>query len=79
MATYTGVDLSKILGGQTKILGRKVIKSDKCMGVSQSLGACAQAARSKSTPMAAFISLPFSILTYPCELLHVEAWYSVSP
>ncbi len=34
----TGVDLSKILGGQTKILGgQKVVKSDKCMGVSQLL------------------------------------------
>ena len=36
---YTGVDLSKILGGQTKILeGLKVVKSDKCIGVSQLLG-----------------------------------------
>jgi len=35
-----GVDLSKILGGQTKIYGgQKVVKSDKCMGVSQLLGA----------------------------------------
>ena len=41
----TGVDLSKILGGQTKILwGQKVVKSDKCMGVSQLLGARARAA-----------------------------------
>jgi len=30
--------LSKLLGGQTKILGEKVVKSDKCMGVSQLLG-----------------------------------------
>jgi len=31
----TDVDLSKILGGQTKILGgQKLIKDDKCMGVS---------------------------------------------
>src|SRR6218665_2237678 len=39
---YTGVDLSKILGGQTKILGgQKVIKSDKCMVDSQLLeGTC---------------------------------------
>src|SRR6218665_1973585 len=30
----TGVDLSKILGGQTNISGgRKVLKCDKCMGV----------------------------------------------
>ena len=37
----TGVDLSKILGGQTKISGAhiaKVVKSDKCIGVSQLLG-----------------------------------------
>jgi len=35
----TGVDLSKILGGQTKILGgQKVVKSDKCMGVFQLFG-----------------------------------------
>src|SRR6218665_3367948 len=30
--------LSKILGGQTKILGGRRWKSDKCMGVSQLLG-----------------------------------------
>ena len=35
----TDADLSKILGGQTKILGRKVVKGDECMGVSQLLGA----------------------------------------
>ena len=46
----TGVDLSKILGGQTKILEGKVVKSDKCMGASQLFGARAQAAP-KSTPM----------------------------
>ena len=41
----TGIDLSKILGGQTKIFGgQKEIKSDKCMGVSQLLGARARAA-----------------------------------
>ena len=41
----TDVDLSKILGGKTKILGgQKVVKSDKCMGVSQLTGACARAA-----------------------------------
>jgi len=38
MILSIGVDLSKILGGQTKILGEKVVKSDKCMGVSQLLG-----------------------------------------
>src|SRR6218665_2211252 len=36
---HTGVELSKILGGQIKILGGKMIKSDKCMGVSELLGA----------------------------------------
>ena len=30
----TDVDFSKILGGQTKIFGGKVVKSDKCIGVS---------------------------------------------
>ena len=41
----TGVDFSKILGGKTKILReQKVIKSDKCMCVSQLLGARARAA-----------------------------------
>jgi len=42
----TGVDLSKILGGQTKILGEKVIKCKcyKCMRVSKLLGARARAA-----------------------------------
>jgi len=39
--------LTKILGGQTKILWGKVVKSDKCMGVSQLLGARARAALSK--------------------------------
>src|SRR6218665_2146122 len=35
----TGVDLLKILGGKTKILeGQKMVKSDKCMGLSQLLG-----------------------------------------
>ena len=40
----TGVDLSKILGGQTKILAGKGDKSDACMGVYQLLGARARAA-----------------------------------
>ena len=34
----TGADLSKILGGQTKLLGGKVVKSDTCLGVSQFIG-----------------------------------------
>ena len=42
--------MSKILSGQTKIRGEKVVKSDKCMGDSQLLGACARAAP-KFTPM----------------------------
>ena len=35
--TFTGVDLSKILEGQTQILreGQDVVKTDKRMGVSQ--------------------------------------------
>jgi len=49
---FTGVVLSKILGRQTKVLGGKVVKSDKCMRVSQLLsGARARAAPPKSTPM----------------------------
>ena len=36
--SITGVDLSKILGGQTKILGEKGGISDKYMGNSQLLG-----------------------------------------
>ena len=34
----TGVDLSKILGGNQNIGGQKVVKSDKFMGISQLLG-----------------------------------------
>ena len=38
MNVGTGLDLSKILGLQTRILReKKVIKSDKCMGVCQLL------------------------------------------
>ena len=33
--SITGVDLSKILGGQSKILGETVGKSDKSIGISQ--------------------------------------------
>src|SRR6218665_956680 len=40
----TGIDLSKILVGKPKYWGQKVVKSDKCMGVSQLLGARARAA-----------------------------------
>ena len=39
----SGLDLSKVLGGQTKILGGKVVKSEKCMGVSQLLEVRARA------------------------------------
>jgi len=34
----TVVDLSKILEGKTQIFGENVIKTAKCMGVSQLLG-----------------------------------------
>ena len=51
ISSDTGVDLSKILGGQTKILeGQKEVKSDKCVGVSQLMGALSLAAP-KSSPM----------------------------
>ena len=36
-ADSSGVDLSKIFGRQTKLLGEKVIKNDKYTGVSQLL------------------------------------------
>src|SRR6218665_2322658 len=43
--SHTGIDLSKILGVQTKLLGgQKVIKCDKCMGVYQLLGERVRAA-----------------------------------
>ena len=59
--TYTGVDLSKILGGQTKILGRqKVVKSDKCMDVSQLLGARARAVPSQSLRLCLHNVIQFS-------------------
>ena len=46
MKRVTGVDLSKILSGQTKLLWvAKGGKSDKCIGVSQLLGARVGAAR----------------------------------
>jgi len=38
MEVHAGIDLSIILGGETKILGGKVVKCDKCMGISQLLG-----------------------------------------
>jgi len=45
LALVTGVDLSKILGGQTKIYGgQKVVKSDKCMAFLNYWGARAWAA-----------------------------------
>src|SRR6218665_4015117 len=38
-------------GSKPKFRGRNVVKTDKCMGVSQLLGARAQGAPPKSTPM----------------------------
>ena len=46
----TGVDLSKILGGQRN-WGQKVVKSDKCMSISQLLGGTWPGCPQKSTPM----------------------------
>src|SRR6218665_2316876 len=37
----TGIDLSKILEGQTQIWGGNVVKTDKHMAISQILGGCA--------------------------------------
>ena len=46
------VDLSKILGGKTKLLGeQQVIKSDKCMGFSQLLRGHVPGLLPKSTPV----------------------------
>ena len=55
---FTGVDLSKIVGGHWNTGGQKVVKSDKCIGVSQLLGARARAAPHKSTPMGLFVYSP---------------------
>ena len=50
--TVTRVDLSKILGWQSEILGeQKVVKSDKCTGDSQLLEGLVPGLPSKSTPM----------------------------
>src|SRR6218665_3685677 len=49
--SHTGVDLSNILGGQTKILGEKVIKSHRCTEVSKLLGGNVPGLPPKSTPM----------------------------
>src|SRR6218665_167524 len=52
----TGIDLTKILGEQTKLLGgQKVVKIDKCMGVSKLLGG--PGCPPKSTPMSAGLIL----------------------
>ena len=57
LAEITGVDLSKILEGQTQILGeRNVVKTDKCMGVSRFfLGGRAPGLPPKSTTMAEIV------------------------
>src|SRR6218665_214995 len=47
----TGVNFSEILGGQTKILGEMVVKSDEYMGVSQLLKSTCPGCLPKSTPM----------------------------
>ena len=50
---HTGIDLSKILVGQTQIGGgQDVVKADKCMGVSRFiLGGARARAAPQSTPM----------------------------
>jgi len=55
----TGIDLSKILGGQTKIFGmQKVVKSDKCMGVFQLLGGTCPGCSPKSMPVTPRLPIP---------------------
>ena len=64
------------LGGQIKILGgAKVVKSDKCMGVSQLLGA-----RARAAPLSLRLCLPSSIRFYkkPIEM-HKNQWKSRNP
>jgi len=39
MVMISGIDLSKNWVGKPKYWGKKVVKSDECMGVSQLLGA----------------------------------------
>ena len=53
LVRFTGVDLSKILGGKPESWGKMVSITDEYMGVSQLLGARARAAP-KSTPMVRF-------------------------
>ena len=81
LSKATGVDLSKILGGQTKILGEKVVKSDKCMGVSQLLGEHVPGLPPKSTPMVSSIfrfksllsnsSIRLTLLSKPTESMMI--------
>ena len=53
---YTGIDMSKILGEQTKIFwGQKMVKSGKCMGISQLLGGHMPGLPPKSTPMMDYV------------------------
>ena len=68
----TGVDLSKILGRQTKILGEKVVKSDKCMDVSQLLGPV-PGHPPKSTPM----PLSIGTLCYKSRILKVRHTFDI--
>jgi len=62
----TDIDLSKILEGKTQILVENVVKTDKCMGVSQILGPRgARAAPPKSTPM---VWTSFNAIVNPMEI-----------
>ena len=51
MAHATSRRLDKNIGWANQNVGEQVVKSEKCMGFSQLLGACARAAPPKSTPM----------------------------
>jgi len=56
---HSGVDLSKIFGGHwaNQSIGGKVVKSDKCMGISKLLGGtCPGCPPPKSTPMKVHVS-----------------------
>jgi len=67
MYASTSVDLSKILGGQTKILGGNVVK---CIGVSQTLAARARADPPKSTPMCASLY----VCMYACTCIYTRMY-----
>ena len=71
--------LVKNIGWANQNIGeQKVVKSRKCMGVSQLLGARARAAPLKSTPMIASHSLLVHTRSYIAKYQHKRLCYSVA-